>query len=159
MIDATEIGEQCLPPPVCHEQKTIERNEHIMRAWLFCRVANGWDADARDHLALQKAELERFCKEHDLTVAGATMVTGNGRDELKKIVSTGIEQDSYDVLAAVSASRLGRDILGLLQIGEILTQHGKGLCLVKDGLSTHPNLILESTTEPEDSPEMGGQAL
>ena len=39
-----------------------------MRAWLYCRVTNGWDADSRDHLALQKAELERFCAEHDLTV-------------------------------------------------------------------------------------------
>lgn len=159
MIDATGTGEQCLPPPVCHEQKTKEGNEHIMRAWLFCRVANGWDADAHDYLAMQKAELERFCKEHDLSVAGATMVTGNGRDELEKLVDTGIERDSYDVLAAVSASRFGQDILGLRQIGEMLTQHGKGLCLVKDGLSTHPSLILESIAEPEDSPEMGGQSL
>ena len=61
-----------------------------MRAWLFCRVTNGWDADSRDHLALQKAELERFCAEQGLTVVGATMVTGSGKNELQELVHSGV---------------------------------------------------------------------
>ena len=43
-----------------------------MRAWLYCRVANGWDADASDHLALQKTELERFCAEHNISAGYST---------------------------------------------------------------------------------------
>ena len=130
-----------------------------MRAWLFCRVANGWDADANDYLAMQKAELERFCKEHDLSVAGTTMVTGNGRDELEKLVDTGIERDSYDVLAAVSASRFGGDILSLLQTGKALTEQGKGICMVRENISTHPDIVLQNASETLESQEIGGLSL
>lgn len=84
-----------------------------MRAWLYCRVANGWDADASDHLALQKTELERFCVEHNMTVAGTTMVTGSGRDELRELVHNAVELDTFDVLAAVSISRAGGDLLAI----------------------------------------------
>ena len=107
-----------------------------MRAWLYCRVTNGWDADSRDHLALQKAELERFCAEHDLTVAGATMVTGSGKKELQELVHSGVEQDTYDVLVGISATRFGGDILSLLQTGKALTEQGKGICMVRENIST-----------------------
>ena len=127
-----------------------------MRAWLYCRVANGWDADARDHLELQKTELERFCAEHSLTVVGTTMVTGNGRDELLELVNNAVEQDTFDVLAAVSISRIGRDILGVLQIGQELSQCGKGLCLVKEDICTLTDALMEHS---DDTFEMGGQTL
>lgn len=130
-----------------------------MRAWLYCRVANGWDADARDYLALQKAELERFCKEHDLTVAGTTMVTGNGRDELQELVHSGIEQDAFDVLVGISATRFGQDILSLLQLGKLLTEEGKGICMVRENISTHPNIVLKSGDETLELQEMGGLSL
>lgn len=127
-----------------------------MRAWLYCRVANGWDADASDHLALQKTELERFCAEHNMTVAGTTMVTGSGRDELRELVHKAVEQDAFDVLAAVSISRIGRDILGVLQIGQELSQCGKGLCLVKEDICTLTDALVEHS---DDTLEMGGQTL
>lgn len=98
MIGATGIGELYLSPSVCHEQKNRKERE-ILRAWLYCRAANGWDTDASDHLALQKTELERFCAEHGLTIVGTTMVTGNGRDELREPVHNAVEQDTFDVLA------------------------------------------------------------
>lgn len=78
-----------------------------MRAWLYCRVANGWDSDASDHLALQKTELERYCQEHGMTIVGTTTVTGSGKDELGELVHSAAEQDAFDVLAAVSISRIG----------------------------------------------------
>lgn len=127
-----------------------------MRAWLYCRVANGWDADARDYLALQKAELERFCKDHDLTVAGNTMVTGNGRDELRELVHSAVEQDTFDILVAVSITRFGEDIRGILQIGQRLSQCGKGLCLVKENICSLPDVLVENTP---DTLDMGGQIL
>ena len=100
-----------------------------MRAWLYCRVANGWDSDASDHLALQKTELEHFCTEHDLTIVGTSMTTGSGENELKTLVQNGIEQDSFDVLLTVSTSRLSRDIRTALHVSRELFQCGKGLCL------------------------------
>lgn len=127
-----------------------------MRAWLYCRVVNGWDSDASDHLALQNKELERFCAEHGLTVAGTTMVTGSGRDELLELVRNAVEQDTFDVLAAVSISRFGGDIRGTLQMGRELSQCGKGLCCVKEGICTLPGLLAEHTA---DTFEMGGQTL
>lgn len=155
MIDATGIGELYLSPPVCHEQKNRKERE-IMRAWLYCRVANGWSADASDHLALQKTELERFCAEHDLTIVGTTLVTGNGRDELLELAHNAVEQDTFDVLAAVSISRFGGDIRGILQIGQELSQCGKGLCLVKENICTLPDVLAEQTI---NNTEMGGQML
>ena len=119
-------------------------------------MANGWDADASDHLALQKKELERFCAEHGLTVAGATMVTGNGRDELLELAHNAVEQDTFDVLAAVSISRFGGDIRGILQIGQELSQCGKGLCLVRENICTLPDVLAEQAA---DNIEMGGQML
>lgn len=130
-----------------------------MRAWLYCRVTNGWDADSRDHLALQKTELERFCAEHDLTVAGVTMVTGSGIKELHELIHSGIEQDAYDVLVGVSATRFGGDILGLLQTGKALAEQGKGICMVRENISTHPDIVLQSVSEPSESQEMGGVSL
>lgn len=127
-----------------------------MRAWLYCRVANGWDSDASDHLALQKTELERFCAEHDLTVAGATLVTGSGKDELRELVHSAIEQNTFDVLAAVSISRLGGDIRRVLQVGQDLSHYDKGLYLVKDNICTVPNMLTQRTSE---NVEMGGQSL
>lgn len=127
-----------------------------MRAWLYCRVTNGWDADSRDNLELQKAELERFCAEHNLTVAGATLVTGSGKDELRELIHSAIEQNTFDVLAAVSISRLGGDIRRVLQVGQNLSQYGKGLYLVKDNICTVPNMLTERTSE---NVEMGGQSL
>ncbi|WP_217957898.1 recombinase family protein [Acutalibacter muris] len=130
-----------------------------MRAWLFCRVANGWDSDARDYLALQKAELEHFCNEHDLTVVGTTDTTGNGKDELKALVRNGIEQDSFDVLVAISASRFGRDVFEILQHCQELGDNGKGMCFVKESLCTLPGVITEQSTDTADLHEMGGQSL
>lgn len=127
-----------------------------MRAWLYCRVANGWDSDASDYLALQKAELERFCAEHGLTVTGTTLVTGSGRDELRELVHSAIEQNTFDVLAAVSISRLGGDIRRVLQVGQDLSQYGKGLYLVKDNICTVPNMLTQRTSE---NVEMGGLSL
>ncbi len=127
-----------------------------MRAWLYCRVANGWDADASDHLALQKMELERFCAEHGLTVAGTTMVTGSGRDELLELVHNAVEQDTFDVLAAVSVSRFGGDIRWVLQRGQELSLCGKGLCFVKENICTLPDVLSEQAT---DNIEMEGQTL
>lgn len=130
-----------------------------MRAWLFCRVTNGWDADSRDHLTLQKAELERFCAEQGLTVAGATMVTGSGKKELQELVHSGVEQDAYDVLVGISATRFGGDILSLLQTGKALTEQGKGICMVRENISTHPDIVLQSVSETLESQEMGGLSL
>ena len=127
-----------------------------MRAWLYCRVANGWDSDASDYLALQKAELERFCAEHDLTVAGATLVTGSGKDELRELVHSAIEQDSFDVLLTVSTSRLSRDIRTALHVSRELFQCGKGLCLVKENICTLPGVLAEQSS---DTVEMGGLSL
>lgn len=127
-----------------------------MRAWLYCRAANGWDADASDHLALQKAELERFCAEHNMTVVGTTMVTGSGRDELLELVHNAVEQDTFDVLAAVSISRFGGDIRGIFQMGQELSQCGKGLCLVKEHICTLPDMLADQAT---DKTELGGQKL
>lgn len=127
-----------------------------MRAWLYCRVANGWDSDASDHLALQKAELERFCAEHNLTIAGTSMTVGNGENELETLVQNGIEQDSFDVLLTVSASRLSRDIRTALHVSRELFQYGKGLCLVKENICTLPGVLTE---QPTDTVEMGGLSL
>ncbi len=126
-----------------------------MRAWLYCRVANGWDADASDHLALQNKELERFCAEHNMTVAGTTMVTGNGRDELLELVRNAVEQDTFDVLAAVSISRFCGGFRGTLQMGQELSLCGKGMVCVKESICTLPGLLVEHT----DTFEMGGQML
>lgn len=102
-----------------------------MRAWLYCRVANGWDSDASDHLALQKTELET-------------------------LVQNGIAQDSFDVLLTVSASRLSRDIRTALHVSRELFQCGKGLCLVKENICTLPGVLTE---QPTDTVEMGGLSL
>ena len=107
-------------------------------------------------MALQKKELERFCAEHGLTVAGATMVTGNGRDELLELAHNAVEQDTFDVLAAVSISRFGGDIRGILQMGQELSQCGKGLCLVKEDICTLTDALVEHS---DDTLEMGGQTL
>ena len=72
------------------------------RAWLYCRVGNGWDADATDYLNLQKTQLEQFCQEHGLTIAGSAIVTGNGKREIRELVQSGIERNSFDVLAVLS---------------------------------------------------------
>ena len=130
-----------------------------MRAWLYCRVTNGWDVDSKDHLALQKAELERFCAEHDMTVAGATIVTGSGKKELQELVHSGIEQDAFDVLVGISATRFSGDILSLLQTGKALTERGKGICMVRENISTHPDIDLQSVSEPLESQEIGGLSL
>ena len=130
-----------------------------MRAWLYCRVTNGWDADSRDHLALQKAELERFCAEQGLTVAGATMVTGSVKKELQELVYSGVEQDAYDVLVGISATRFGGDILSLLQTGKALTEQGKGICMVRENISTHPDIVLQNASETLESQEIGGLSL
>lgn len=130
-----------------------------MRAWLFCRVTNGWDADSRDHLALQKAELERFCAEQGLTVVGATMVTGSGKNELQELVHSGVEQDAYDVLVGISATRFGGDILSLLQTGKALTEQGKRICMVRENISTHPDIVLQNANETLESQEIGGLSL
>lgn len=114
-----------------------------MRAWLYCRVANGWDTDASDHLALQKKELERFCAEHNLSVAGTTMVTGNGKEELLELVHNAVEQNTFDVLAAVSISRFGGDILRILQMSQELSQCGKGLYFVKENICTLSDTLVE----------------
>lgn len=158
MIDATEIGEIYLSPPVCHEQDSRKESEK-MRAWLYCRVTNGWDADSKDHLALQKAELERFCAEHDFTVAGTTMDTGSGKKELQELVHSGVEQDAYDVLVGISAARFGGDTLSLLQMGKALTEQDKGICVVRENISTHPDIVLQNASETLESQEMGGQTL
>lgn len=127
-----------------------------MRAWLYCRVANGWDSDASDHLALQKTELERYCQEHGMTIVGTTTVTGSGKDELGELIHSAAEQDAFDVLAAVSISRFGRDIRGVLQMGQELSQCGKGLCFVKEDICT----LSDALTEHDDvTLEMGGQSL
>lgn len=100
-----------------------------MRAWLYCRVANGWDSDASDHLALQKTELEHFCTEHNLTIVGTSMTTGSGENELETLVQNGIAQDSFDVLLTVSASRLSRDIRTALSVSDVvLTEDGAFFC-------------------------------
>jgi len=127
-----------------------------MRAWLYCRVANGCDSDASDHLALQKTELEHFCTEHDLTIVGTSMTTGSGENELKTLVQNGIAQDSFDVLLTVSASRLSRDIRTALHVSRELFQCGKGLCLVKENICTLPGVLAEQST---DTVEMGGLSL
>ena len=46
------------------------------RAWLYCRVADDWSEETQNILEMQKAELERFCAEHDLVITGTSMVTG-----------------------------------------------------------------------------------
>lgn len=125
----------------------------------FCRVTNGWDADSRDHLALQKAELERFCAEQGLTVVGATMVTGSGKNELQELVHSGVEQDAYDVLVGISATRFGGDILSLLQTGKALTEQGKRICMVRENISTHPDIVLQNASETLESQEIGGLSL
>ena len=70
-----------------------------------------------------------------MTVAGATMVTGSGKKELQELVHSGIEQDAFDVLVGISATRFGGDILSLLQTGKALAEQGKGICIVKENIS------------------------
>ncbi len=129
------------------------------RAWLYCRVGNGWDADATDYLNLQKTQLEQFCQEHGLTIAGSAIVTGNGKREIRELVQSGIERNSFDVLAVLSISRIGLDILGVAQLAETLSEHDKGFCFVKEELCTLPGLIPEYTPDPDSFYEMGGQTL
>ena len=84
------------------------------------------------------------------------MVTGNGRDELLELAHNAVEQDTFDVLAAVSISRFGGDIRGILQMGQELSQCGKGLCLVEEDICTLTDALVEHS---DDTLEMGGQTL
>jgi DNA invertase Pin-like site-specific DNA recombinase len=130
-----------------------------MRAWLYCRVANGWDSDSSDHLALQKTELERYCQEHDMAIVGTTTVTGSGKDELWELVHSAAEQDAFDVLAAVSISRVGGDLLAIRDLCQVLNKSGKGMCFVRDNLCVPSDLLTEQAQHFDTSSEMGGQSL
>lgn len=87
------------------------------------------------------------------------MVTGSGKKELQELVRSGVDQDAYDVLVGVSATRFGGDILSLLQMGKALAEQGKGLCMVRENISTHPDIVLQSVSEPSESQEMRGLSL
>ena len=130
------------------------------RAWLYCRVANGLDENTSVFLEGQKLRLERFCAEHDMMIAGTSLVTGNGADELRELLRCGIEDDSFDVIVTVSTSRLARATPDLFQIVNDLKQHGKGLCAVKDDIILMPDFSLDKDHQHDEGTiEMGGQSL
>lgn len=130
------------------------------RAWLFCRVADGQGPDSQRTLEMQKAQLEQFCAEHDLAIAGTSMVTGKGVTELRELAHSGIEQDSFDMIVGTSASRFGRDTFEILKVLNDLAMYGKGLCMVQEGITNMPGFSLEKDGQHDDeSIELGGQSL
>lgn len=106
------------------------------RAWLYCRVENGWDWDSYEFMELQKDSLKQFCQEHDLEVSGTTTAIGNTISELEQVVNCGIAQDTFDVLVVTSSILIGRSLTDLFRITEQLAAPGKGLCMVQDNIST-----------------------
>lgn len=106
------------------------------RAWLYCRVENGWDLDSYEFMELQKDSLKQFCQEHALEVSGTTTAVGNTISELEQVVNRGIAQDTFDVLVVTSSIRIGRGLTDLFRITEQLAAHRKGLCMVQDNIST-----------------------
>lgn len=130
------------------------------RAWLYCRVADDWSEETQNILEMQKAELERFCAEHDLAITGTSMVTGKGVDELRELFQHGIEQGTFDLVVTLSVSRLARDTREIIKTVDDLTQHGKGYCMVKEKIMYMPDLSIESDGQQEnDSVGLGGLTL
>ena len=70
------------------------------------------------------------------------------------MISLGLEQDGFDFLVTVSASRLSRDTMHLLTHAQKLADNGIGICTVNEGICTLP--IQEH--EEHSSMEMGGLA-
>lgn len=95
------------------------------RAWLYCWVADDWSEETQNILEMQKAELERFCAEHDLAITGTSMVTGKGVDELRELFQHGIEQGTFDLVVTLSVSRLARDTREIIKTVDNLTQHSE----------------------------------
>ena len=95
------------------------------RAWLYCRVADDWSEETQNIPEMQKAELERFCTEHDLAITGTSMVTGKGVDELREFFQHGIEQGTFDLVVSHSVSRLARDTHEIIKTVDNLTQHSE----------------------------------
>ena len=130
------------------------------RAWLYCRVADDWSEETQNILEMQKAELERFCAEHDLAITRTSMVTGKGVDELRELFQHGIEQGTFDLVVTLSVSRLARDTREIIKTVDDLTQHGKGYCMVKEKTMYMPDLSIESDGQQEnDSVGLGGLTL
>ena len=49
--------------------------------------------------------------------------------------------------------------MSLLQTGKALTEQGKGICMVRENISTHPDIVLQNASETLESQEIGGLSL
>ena len=124
------------------------------RAWLYCRIDSGHEHEAKKLLDNQEQRLLDYCAQQGLQVAGCTKTVGSSKGELEKLASLGLEQDGFDFLVTVSASRLSRDTMHLLTHAQKLADNGIGICTVNEGICTLP--IQEH--EEHSSMEMGGLA-
>lgn len=124
------------------------------RAWLYCRIDGGHEDEAKKLLDSQEQRLLDYCTQQGLQVAGVTRTVGSSKGELEKLTSQGLEQNAFDFLVTVSASRLSRDTMHLLTHAQKLADSGIGICMVNEDICTLP------IQEPElrSSMGMGGLA-
>lgn len=124
------------------------------RAWLYCRIGDGHEHETKELLDKQEQRLLDYCAQQGLQVAGCTKTVGSSKGELEKLASLGLEQDGFDFLVTVSASRLSRDTMHLLTHAQKLADNGVGICLVNEGICTLP----VQGQEQDNGMKMGGQA-
>lgn len=124
------------------------------RAWLYCRIGDGYGHQAKELLDKQEQRLLDYCAQQGLQVSGCTKTVGSSKGELETLASQGLEQDAFDFLVTVSASRLTRDVMNLLTHAQKLADNGMGICIVNDDICTLP----VQQADQDSGMEMGGLA-
>ncbi len=112
-----------------------------IRVALYVRVSTDKQAEFGMSLDAQKAELERYCRDRNWTIAGLYIDGGfsgknTDRPEFQRMIGA-IRDGGIDGIVVTKLDRLTRSVRNLCELNEdILRPHNVNLVCIRDGINT-----------------------
>lgn len=103
----------------------------MKRAWLLVRV-DVVGNDANDIITAQTSMLQKYCDLNGYSIEKQTTVFG-ASDQVKPVIEKELEENvRADVLIAVKPNRISRHIIDVIEIRDLLKEHGIEMDFVKN---------------------------